>query len=389
LKIISPYNTFCFFAAVTTGFVLAINVDVGLRYNYHRYVDDMLSIDVFQNYGILKGTFHLFSTISGRLVSFFFSLLLTPVLIGGGKWMSVLYILNTLIFVFALSIFLKSLFEKRYAINLNTKNALLLSGCLYGLFYLFSFDKRYEFWYWFSATVVYEYSIVLMLLMLGLLLGKDSSRLDSAFVLAASACLGFMAETHAVIMLLIFIGFALNTFPNNSNAISRKFYVTAFAALLLLLSLAANYFSAGNSSKMHITKTNLLDVVSLKKAVLVLYNDWFLKWESVSWRIFEGFEVKAILLRMLCVLMLALLAYLFLKSQSHRQKTDTTKTNAYLLLGLGIAIFVSSYFISAWLYANMADRIVDRCKFIGYFAFYIGLFDFFIFRFVRKRAAAI
>jgi len=374
------YPLFVLGCLLLLGLVLVITLSNAWHYHYQDFADDVRFVVTYKAHGIFNGVNFLFNHHNGRLVSHLLFLVLSPWVTTNHFTEIVFYVVNLLLFMGSLAFFLKSFFQFRYGLKLSGFRLFLTAGLLYSLLFFFYFGKRFEFWFWMASIPIYQYSLMLMLILNGLLLREKISKMQVAAVIFISLCLGFMSETHAlaqmIILGLLLIGKEFR--PGNTFKTPKVWCI--LSGFLIGLSLIINYLSRGNQHKLLISKTNLPSATAAPiKAFYILINDLALSWDSVIWKAHEAYAFNALFLQVICIALLVLFLKVFLGNWFKARDINSLeieKKNSLTVLAAGVLILLTTYFVSAVLYANLLDFIVDRCKFVGCLAVFFGLFDF-------------
>ena len=369
--------------------VVAITISNGLHYDYHDYSDDIGFIAAFHNYGILGGTWFMLTDCNGRLVSHFLTVWLLPIVTTNKPMLVGFYLVNVVMFVAALSWFLKQFFAYRYSVQLSNGNAVIAGCVFYSLFFFFFFAKRFEFWFWLSDIFIYEYSLILILLLMGVLLRGDKSNRAGLLIAMLSACIGFMSETQAATQLLI-LGFLLiYRWRGWAITLNQEKWKLVSAAIIAT-ALVVNYIAPGTAHKLKISKTHATGANNYAHGLAVLAKDLSLNWDRIKINSAEPIYINAIFVQAICILLLLLLSKFFVEGKlNYAPQQLPIKGFIPVIVGAAFIVLLT-YLVPAILYANVLDFVVDRCKLIGCFFTFLAFFDMaimFVLFFKKKRQA--
>ncbi len=376
------YNLFRLLLFILFSFVIITTISNGWHYDYRLYNDDTQSVTLFKNLGIIEGTVYLYNHDNGRLVSHFLSMLFSPMLIYITPAVIIIYLLNIALFISSLAFFLKKVFEFRYHLSLSGENSFMLSCLIYSCFFLFSFDKRFEFWYWLSSSYVYQYSIILMLVLNGILLQRDYTHQQLLFIAVISFCLGFMSEIQATAQMFLFIILLFNRDVGINKSFGKDAAIKIWGLLIIMICVGTNYLSQGNMHKLLISKTNIFDVSNLEKAVDVFINDLVFKSNYLIVRYPVYFEINSSVIQIFSLLLLTFFLYAFFKSSFYSRREQAfvlvKRNNGWQFLIVSVLIFIFCCFITTFMYARLVESIADRYKMVGYFLMFMSASDIII-----------
>ncbi len=354
--------------------LIAITISNGLHYDYHDYSDDIGFIDAFHKYGILGGTRFMLNDCNGRLVSHLLAVWLLPFVTLSNALLVIFYLGNGVLFVAAISWFLKQFFAYRYSVQLSNGNAVIAGCVFYSLFFFFFFAKRFEFWFWLSDVFIYEYSLILILFLTGILLRGDAENKARLPIILLSICIGFMSETQAATQLLILGFLVIDRWRGWGETIKQGKWKLVSVAIITT-ALLVNYYAPGTAHKLKISKTHVTGATNYAHGLTVLAKDLTLNWDRIKINGTNPVFINALSVQAICAFLLFLLLKSFVDRRLHYTHQQLPIKGFIPVIFGATLIVLMTYLVPAILYANVLDFVVDRCKLIGCFFIFVAFFD--------------